>query len=174
MTSRDNLPPPQDALEGSKLSISVIRLEWRTRLGHIFRLRAWYLAGKTFLQRTANLKKIQDRQCRYNVTLRRVGANIVAVDNQWVLHSLGVRICSLMYPTCNAHATYGGGRGGKRHAPSALPAGKTRYPFYRRLGGPQGQSGQVRKISTLTGIRYPERPTRSESLYRLRFLGSFS
>jgi hypothetical protein len=25
--------------------------------------------------------------------------------------------------------------------------GKTRYPFYRKLGGPQGQSGQVRKIS---------------------------
>ena len=28
-----------------------------------------------------------------------------------------------------------------------LPPGKTRYPFYRRLGGPQGRSGQVRKIS---------------------------
>ena len=25
--------------------------------------------------------------------------------------------------------------------------GKTRYPLYRRLGGPQGRSGQVRKIS---------------------------
>jgi hypothetical protein len=28
-----------------------------------------------------------------------------------------------------------------------LPPGKTRYPVYRRLGGPQGKSGQVRKIS---------------------------
>ena len=28
-----------------------------------------------------------------------------------------------------------------------LPPGKTRYPLYRRLGGPQGRSGQVRKIS---------------------------
>ena len=27
-----------------------------------------------------------------------------------------------------------------------LPPGKTRYPLYRRLGGPQGRSGQVRKI----------------------------
>jgi len=27
-----------------------------------------------------------------------------------------------------------------------LPLGKTRYPLYRRLGGPQGRSGQVRKI----------------------------
>jgi hypothetical protein len=28
-----------------------------------------------------------------------------------------------------------------------LPPGKTRYPLYRRLAGPQGRSGQVRKIS---------------------------
>jgi hypothetical protein len=28
-----------------------------------------------------------------------------------------------------------------------LPPGKTRYPLYRRLDGPQGRSGQVRKIS---------------------------
>jgi hypothetical protein len=27
-----------------------------------------------------------------------------------------------------------------------LPPGKTRYPLNRRLGGPQGRSGQVRKI----------------------------
>jgi hypothetical protein len=31
--------------------------------------------------------------------------------------------------------------GGQHHAPAALPPGKTRYPFYRRLGGPQGRSG---------------------------------
>ena len=39
------------------------------------------------------------------------------------------------------------GVGGQRHAPAALPPGKTRYIFYRRLGGPQGRSGRVRKIS---------------------------
>jgi len=39
------------------------------------------------------------------------------------------------------------GVGGQRHAPAALPPGKTRYPLYRRLGGPQGRSGRVRKIS---------------------------
>jgi hypothetical protein len=33
-----------------------------------------------------------------------------------------------------------------------LPSGKTRYPLYRRLGGPQGRSGQVRKISTPPGF----------------------
>jgi hypothetical protein len=35
---------------------------------------------------------------------------------------------------------------GQRHASSALPPGKTRYPLYRRLGRPQGRSGQVRKV----------------------------
>ena len=29
---------------------------------------------------------------------------------------------------------------------------KTRYPLYRRLGGPQGRSGQVRKISSPPGF----------------------
>ena len=43
--------------------------------------------------------------------------------------------------------------------------GKTRYPFYRRLGGPQGRSGQVRKISLLTGIRSPDRPARSQYVF---------
>jgi len=41
---------------------------------------------------------------------------------------------------------------GQRHAPAALPPGKTRYPLYRRLGGPKGRSRQVRKISPLTGF----------------------
>ena len=39
------------------------------------------------------------------------------------------------------------GMGGQHHAPAALPPGKTRYPLYRRLGGPKGRSGRVRKIS---------------------------
>jgi hypothetical protein len=41
------------------------------------------------------------------------------------------------------------------------PRKKTRYPLYMRLGGPQGRSGRVRKISTLTGIRSPDRLARS-------------
>jgi hypothetical protein len=35
----------------------------------------------------------------------------------------------------------------QHHAPAALPPGKTRYPLYRRLSGPQGRFGRVRKIS---------------------------
>jgi len=31
--------------------------------------------------------------------------------------------------------------GGQCHAPVALPPGKTQYPLYRRLSGPQGWTG---------------------------------
>ena len=34
----------------------------------------------------------------------------------------------------------------------SLPPGKTRYPLYRRLGGPQGRAGQVQKISSPPGF----------------------
>ena len=61
--------------------------------------------------------------------------------------------------------------GVQRHVPAALPPGKTRYPLYSRLGGPQGRPGRVRKISPPTGIRSPDRPARSESLYRLSYPG---
>ena len=40
------------------------------------------------------------------------------------------------------------GVGGQRYSPPDLAPGKeTWHPFYRRLGGPQGRSGRVRKIS---------------------------
>ena len=42
--------------------------------------------------------------------------------------------------------------GGQQHAPAALPPGKTWHPLYRRLGGPQGRSGRVQKISPSPGF----------------------
>jgi hypothetical protein len=39
------------------------------------------------------------------------------------------------------------GEGGQRHALAAVSQGKTRYPLYRGLGGPQSRSGRVRKFS---------------------------
>jgi len=51
----------------------------------------------------------------------------------------------------------------------SLPPGKTRYPLYRRMGGPQGRSGQVRKISPPQRDSIPDRPGRSQSLYRLGY-----
>jgi hypothetical protein len=39
------------------------------------------------------------------------------------------------------------GMGGQHHTLAAVPLGQTQYYLYRRLGGPQGQSGWVWKIS---------------------------
>ena len=44
------------------------------------------------------------------------------------------------------------GEGSTSRPGRSLPPGKTRYPLYRRLGGPQGRSGQVRKISSPPGF----------------------
>jgi hypothetical protein len=58
------------------------------------------------------------------------------------------------------------GVGEKLHVPVALLPGKSRYP----LSGLQGRSGRVRKIfSNRDSI--PDRPARSESLYRLSYPG---
>jgi hypothetical protein len=52
-----------------------------------------------------------------------------------------------------------------------LPPGKTRYPLCRWLGGPQGQSGQVRKISPPPGFDHRSVQPVSQSLYRLSYPG---
>jgi hypothetical protein len=41
-----------------------------------------------------------------------------------------------LYSSFNLDARWGW-VGGQQHAPAALPPAKTRYPLYRRLGGPQ-------------------------------------
>jgi hypothetical protein len=57
------------------------------------------------------------------------------------------------------------GVGGQRHAPAALPPGKTRYPLY---WAPVPVWTGAENLAP-TGIRPPDRPARSESLYRLRY-----
>ena len=69
---------------------------------------------------------------------------------------------------------YKGGEESASRPGRSLRPGKTRYPLYRRLGGPQGRSGQVRNISPPTGIRSPYRPTLSQSQYGLRYLDRVS
>jgi len=59
------------------------------------------------------------------------------------------------------------------HPGRSLPPRKTRYPLYRRLGGPQSRSRQVRKISPPTGIRSLDRSAPSQSLYRLGYPAHF-
>jgi len=46
----------------------------------------------------------QDRQCTDNATLRSMRTTIVEEEKHWVLHNLSECICSLRYPTPNAHA----------------------------------------------------------------------
>ena len=53
------------------------------------------------------------------------------------------------------------GEGSASRPGRSLPPWKNRYPFYRRLVGTQGRSGQVRKILVPTGIRSLDRPVRS-------------
>ena len=58
----------------------------------------------------------------------------------------------------------------QRHAAAGLyPRGKTQYPLYRGLGGPQGRSGQVRKVSPPPRFDPRHRPARNQSLYRLSY-----
>jgi hypothetical protein len=59
------------------------------------------------------------------------------------------------------------GEGSASRPGRSLPPGKIRYQLYRKLGGPQGRSGQVRKILPPTGIRSPAPSARSQSLDRL-------
>ena len=49
-----------------------------------------------------------------------------------------------------------------------LPPGENRYPFYRRLGGPQGRSGRAENLVP-TGIRAPTVHAVAQSLYRLSY-----
>jgi hypothetical protein len=49
-----------------------------------------------------------------------------------------------------------------------LPPGKTRYPLYRRLGGPQGRYGQGEN-SRSHRQSIPGRAALSQSLYRLSY-----
>ena len=49
-----------------------------------------------------------------------------------------------------------------------LPPGKTRYPFYRKLGGPQGRSGRTENLVP-TGIRSRTFQPVAQSLYRLSY-----
>ena len=62
-----------------------------------------------------------------------------------------------------------GGEGSASRPGRSLPPGKTRYPSYRRLGGPQGWSGQVQKISPPPGCDPRTVQLVAQSLYRLHY-----
>ena len=58
------------------------------------------------------------------------------------------------------------GVSGQRQAPDALPPGKDPVPIVQEAGWAPGTENLAP-----TGIRSPDRPARSESLYRLRYPG---
>jgi hypothetical protein len=49
------------------------------------------------------------------------------------------------------------------------PGKETRYPLYKRLGGPQGRYGRCGKSGLPTRIRSPDCAARSALLYRLSY-----
>jgi hypothetical protein len=59
--------------------------------------------------------------------------------------SRGMAIIGLLYPFLTAALE--GGEWSTARPNRTLSPGKTRYPFYRRLGGSRGQSGQAENLT---------------------------
>ena len=65
------------------------------------------------------------------------------------------------------------GVGGQRHAPAAFTPGKDPVPILWEAGWASEPVWTGAENLAHTGIRSPDLPARSESLYRLRHSGSF-
>jgi hypothetical protein len=63
------------------------------------------------------------------------------------------------------------GVGGQRHAPAAFTPGKDPVPIVQEAGWAPGPVWIGAENLAPTGIRSPDLPARSESLYRLRYPG---
>jgi hypothetical protein len=64
--------------------------------------------------------------------------------------------------------------GGQHQAPAALPPGKDPVPIVQEARWAPGPVWTVAKNLAHTWIRSPDRPSRSESLYRLSYPGRHS
>ena len=63
------------------------------------------------------------------------------------------------------------GVGGQHHAPGRFTPGKDLVPIVQEAGWAPGQGWTGAENLAPTGIRSPDRPARSESLYRLSYPG---
>ena len=63
------------------------------------------------------------------------------------------------------------GVGSQRHAPTALPPGKDPVPILQEAGWASGPGWTGAENLAPTGIRSPDRPAHSKSLYRLTYPG---
>jgi len=61
------------------------------------------------------------------------------------------------------------GVGGQPHAPAASTPGKDTVPIVQEAGWVPGSVWTGAENLAPTGIRFPDRPARSQSLYRLRY-----
>jgi hypothetical protein len=75
---------------------------------------------------------------------------IIKVKVQFTLEQAAMAQIGSRGTALNLGARWGGC--GQRHDPAALPSGKTGYPLFRKLGGPQGRSGLLRKIPPPPGF----------------------
>jgi hypothetical protein len=64
------------------------------------------------------------------------------------------------------------GEGGQCHAPAARSPAREPMSIVQELVWTPGPFWMGAENLVLTGIRYPDRPTRSESLYRLSYPGT--
>jgi len=64
--------------------------------------------------------------------------------------------------------------GSQRHAPAAFTPGKDPVSILQEAGWAPGPVWIGAENLAPTGIRFPDLPARSESLYRLRYPGSYT
>jgi len=69
---------------------------------------------------------------------------------------------------CSMTAALEGGEWSAARPGRNLPPGNTRYPFYRRMDGPQGRSGRAEN-SRPHRYSIPDRPAHSQSLCQLSY-----
>ena len=145
-----------------KISVSASRetLQVHYRATAFFCVRNWTV----FVIRTRENKKLwRQKKCTNFSTLQEVKVSKVKVTLVQALRLCtgrtahrGSRGIALPF---HDHGTIKGW-GSASSSGSSLPPGKTRYPLYRRLGGPQGRSGKERRISPHRDS-IPDRPARS-------------
>ena len=112
----------------------------------------------------------------YTLLMERHNPHISVLSFNWLssftdilwLHTCwnGIEIIWACIPT--QYTLEGGWEFSVRPRSLFTPPGKTRYTFYTRLGGPEGRSEREEK-SCPHRDSFPDRPARSQSLYRLSY-----
>ena len=154
--------------------IITLLLHVPTLLCHLQRARSQYQLSYTSMSMTVWHNSVEKCKVKLKVTL--VQALRLCTGRTAHRESRGIAL------PFDDHGTRKGWEVSVTPRPLFTP-GKTRYPLYRRLRGPQGRSGQVRKISPPPGFdnrtvqpvasRYTDYATRATTLqYTPLFMSS--